>query len=354
MAFNVLDLIQGSLTSDNIAAVAGALGMEKESAKKGLGAALPVVLAGVMGAAKTPQGRQTFDSALASADTNMLGNLGGLLSGGGGSSIIAAGSRLLSGFLGENKMGALGGALASGLGISRESSGSLLGVAAPILMSLLAGKKKSEGLDTGGLINALLGQKDAISKAIPTAISNQLKGSGILDGLAGEARASVQSTTHVAQQTAEKSGSWLRWVIGILVVLAILYFLSGLFGGDKPSDRASMVGSAELMVGGVDLGKSLQNIYGDLGSALTSITDTASARAALPDLSRIQEQLGTVERAAGSLSPAGRSALANMIEASTPTVKRAVDSLLGDSSIAPIVKPAIDDIIARLTALARG
>ncbi len=99
MAFNVMDMIQGSLTPDNIGAVAGALGLKNETVKKGLGAAMPAVLAGVLGAAKEPAGRQALDSALDSADTDLLGNLGSLLSGGNSSSLIATGSKLLSSFI---------------------------------------------------------------------------------------------------------------------------------------------------------------------------------------------------------------------------------------------------------------
>jgi hypothetical protein len=359
MAFNVMDMIQGSLTSENIGAVAGALGMDNDIIKKGLGAAMPAVLGGLLGAAKTPQGRQTLDSALASADTDMLGNLGNLLSGDGSSSMISLGSKLLTDFMGDQNTGALGGALASGLGISKESSGSLLGLAAPMVMSMLAGKKKSEGLDTGGLISSLMDQKGLIAKAIPDGIGKQLAGSGILDDIMGDAgaavasaSASVQSAANVAQDTAAKSGSPLRWVIWVVVILAILYFVSNMLGGDRSGDRTSMVGAEEMTVAGVNLGDAVTNIFDDLGTALGSITDASSARAALPDLNQVQDKLGTVERAAASLSPAGKSALAGAIRSATPAIEKTANKLLGDSAIAPIVKPALDDIMRKLSAIA--
>lgn len=366
MAFNVMDMIQGSLTPENIGAVAGALGMESETVKKGLGAAMPAVLAGVLGAAKEPAGRQALDSALGSANTDLMGNLGGLLAGGNSSSLIATGSKLLSGFMGDNKLGALGGALASSLGVSKESSGSLMALATPMLMSMLAGKKQSEGLDVGGLVGQLMGQKDLIAKAIPDDISSQLKGSGIFDDLMGSAGAAASATAASAgatmrtaadtsQQVAEKSSSWLRWVIIAAVILAILYFVSGMLGKDEgTADRASMVSAQDLTVGGVNLGNSVKGLFGDLGDSLGSITDVASAQAALPDLNGIQDQLGTLERAVDSLPPAGRSALSSMVDASLPSVSRTADQLIGDSAIAPIVKPTLDNILGRLSALAKG
>jgi hypothetical protein len=366
MGFNVMDMIQGSLTQENIGAVAGALGMENDTVKKGLGAAMPAVLAGVLGAAKEPAGRQALDSALGSADTDLMSKLGGLLSGGDSSSLIATGSKLLSGFMGDSKQGALGGALASSLGVSKEAGGSLMGLAAPMLMSMLAGKKKSEGLDVGGLVGQLMGQKDLIAKAIPDDISSQLKGSGIFDDFIGgagatasaavaSAGASMRTAADTSQQAVQKSSSWLRWVIIAAVILVILYFVSGMLGKNEgTAERASMVGTQDLVVGGVNLGDSVTDLFSSLGKSLGSITDVASAQAALPDLSGIQDQLGTLERAADSLPPAGRSALSSMVDASLPSISRTADKLLKDSAIAPIVKPTLDNILGRLSALTKA
>ena len=359
MAFNVMDMIQGSLTSENIGAIAGALGMDNDTIQKGLGAAMPAVLGGLLGAVKTPQGRQTLDSALQSADTDMLGNLGSLLAGDGTSSMLKLGSKLLTDFMGEQNTGALGGALASGLGLSKEAGGSLIGMAAPMVMSMLAGKKKSEGMDTGGLISSLMDQKDLIAKAIPDGIGKQLAGTGILDDIMGDAgaaaasaTASVQSAANVAQETATKSGSMMRWVILAAIILAALYFFSNMLGGDRAGDRTSMAGADQLTVAGVNLGDAVSGVFDSLGSTLGSITDASSARAALPDLDRVQDQLGTIERAAASLSPAGKSALSSAIQSAMPGLEKTIDKLMGDSAIAPVVKPALDTIMQKLSALA--
>jgi hypothetical protein len=364
MAFNVMDMISGAMTPDNIGAVAGALGLDNAMVSKGLGAAMPAILAGVLGSATKPEGRQALDSALGSADTGMMDNLGSLLSGGGSAAMIATGSKLLSGFMGDSKMGALGGALASSLGVDSKASSSMMGLAAPMLMSMLAGKKKSEGMDIGGLVSSLMGQKDQIAKAIPDDIGSQLKGSGIFDDLMGNAGAAAAATTAAAgatmraaadtsQAAAEKSSSWLRWLIIAAVILGLLYFLSGMFGKSADTvDRSSAVSAQDLTVGGVNLGDMAKGMIGDLGNTLGSITDATSAQAAMADLDGIASQLGTLERAADALSPAGKSALAGMIESSVPAVQRAADKLLGNSAISAVVKPSIDSIMGRLAALA--
>ncbi len=372
MAFNVMDMISGALTPDNIGAVADALGMDNNLVAKGLGAAIPAVLAGVLGSASKPEGQAMLGEALDAADPSLLDNLGGLLSGGGSASMIATGSKLLSGFLGDSTLGQLAGALGSSLGAPKESTGSLLGLAAPMLMGMLAGKKKSEGMDIGGLVSSLMGQKEQIAKAIPDDVTKELAGTGAFGGLldslgdgAAEAASAAAASAERAADTAvkaaadtshavaESSSSWLKWVIIAAVILGLLYFLSGMLGKDSgTADRAATVSTQDLMVGGVNLGDLTQGLVGDLGDTLAGITDVTSARAALSDLDSIGQQLDTIEQAIVGLTPAGKSALGNMVKGAMPAISEAADRLLGDRSIAPIIKPSLDNLMSRMANLA--
>ncbi len=384
MAFNVMDMITGALTPDNIGAVADALGMDNNLVAKGLGAAMPAVLAGVLGSASKPEGQAMLGEALDAADPGLMDNLGGLLSDGGSASMIATGSKLLSGFMGDSSLGQLAGALGSSLGAPKESTGSLLGLAAPMLMGMLAGKKKSEGMDVGGLVSSLLGQKELIANAIPEDVTKELAGTGAFGGLldsvgggaadaiseAAEAASDVASAAaataeraadtavkaaaDTGQAVAESSSSWLKWVIIAAVILGLLYFLSNMLGkGDADTaDRAATVSAQDLMVGGVNLGDLTQGLIGDLGDTLAGITDVSSARAALSDLDSIGEQLGTIEQAVAGLTPAGKSALGNMVAGAMPAISEAADRLLGDSSIAAVIKPSLDSLMSRMAKLA--
>jgi hypothetical protein len=360
--------------------VADALGMDNNLVAKGLGAAMPAVLAGVLGAASKPEGQAMLGEALDAADPSLLDNLGGLLSGGGSASMIATGSKLLSGFMGDSSLGQLAGALGSSLGAPKESTGSLLGLAAPMLMGMLAGKKKSEGMDVGGLVSSLMGQKELIAKAIPDDVTRELAGTGAFGGLldsvgggaaeavseAAEAAASaaaasaeraadtaVKAAADTSQAVAESSSSWLKWIIIAAVILGLLYFLSGMLGKDSgTADRASAVSAEDFMVGGVNVGDLTEGLVGDLGDTLAGITDVQSARAALSDLDNIGQQLGTIEQAIAGLTPAGKSALGNMVKGAMPAISEAADRLLGDSSIAAVIKPSLDSLMSRLANLA--
>jgi hypothetical protein len=275
MAFNVMDMITGALTPDNIGAVANAMGMDNDLVAKGLGAAMPAILAAVLGSASSPEGQAKLDSALNEADPGILDNLGGLLGDGGSAAMIASGSKMLSSFMGDSSLGQLAGALGSSLGAPKESSGSLLGLAAPMVMGMLAGKKQSEGMDIGGLVSSLMGQKELIGSAIPDDITKELSGSGIFDDLLGSAGGSAieavaeavsdaasgaasgaaaaasaaaetvekaaDTTAQAAADTAEAAGSssLLKWIVIAAIVLGAVYFLMG-----KRSEEAAQADPA--------------------------------------------------------------------------------------------------------------
>ena len=277
MAFNVMDMITGALTPDNIGAVANAMGMDNDLVAKGLGAAMPAVLAGVLGSASSPEGQAKLDSALNEADPGILDNLGGLLGGGGSAEMIASGSKMLSAFMGDSSLGQLAGALGSSLGAPKESSGSLLGLAAPMVMGMLAGTKKSEGMDIGGLVSSLMGQKELIGSAIPDDMTKQLSGSGIFDDLLGSvggstveavaeavsdaasgAASGATAAASAAAETVEKaasttaqaaadtvdaaagsSSSLLKWVVIAAIVLGAVYYFMG-----KKSEEAAQADPA--------------------------------------------------------------------------------------------------------------
>jgi hypothetical protein len=69
-------------------------------------------------------------------------------------------------------------------------------------------------------------------------------------------------------------------------------------------------------------------------------------------LTNAETTLATIETAAGSLPAEGRTALKALVEAALPTLRSSIDGLLGDSAISAILKPTLDTVLARLTAIA--
>jgi outer membrane protein OmpA-like peptidoglycan-associated protein len=96
-------------------------------------------------------------------------------------------------------------------GVKKSSASSLLGLAGPLVMGFLGKKIKNEGLNMAGLASLLGSQKSNIMGALPG-------GLGSLIGFADMGNVSVP-----------KAGGfkWLPWALGILALLALLYFWKG-------------------------------------------------------------------------------------------------------------------------------
>ena len=80
MAQNLIDLLERLLGSNDVLSRLGALiGLSPDNTKGVVGAAVPAILAALVGLAQRPDGRDRLAAAVQSQDTSMLDNLAGAL-----------------------------------------------------------------------------------------------------------------------------------------------------------------------------------------------------------------------------------------------------------------------------------
>jgi outer membrane biosynthesis protein TonB len=378
--------------------VAKLLGVPPAAAQKGLGAAIPGVLAGLLGASKRPGFADTLGQALSGA-----GGLGDLV----GSEPAAAatrGSDLLSSLLGPDAAATLSGALGSYAGVPKAGAGSLLGLAGSMALGALGKEATAKGLDARGVLGLLEGSKDEISAALPADFANSLGASGLFAGFMPKAAAAAPQpaaprveparTPPPPPPPAKKSG-WTRWLLWLVVLALLAWLLMRLFAPEPepvveapapapeatapapapapepepaappatepatapapatpaPADSAATPASP-LVVGGVDIGASVSTALSTITSTFEGITDAASAQAALPRLTEARDALAGVETAAAGLPAEGRTALQQMVSTALPAIRTGAERLKADGAIAAVVGPVVDDILARLTAFA--
>jgi hypothetical protein len=104
----------------------------------------------------------------------------------------------------------------------------------------------------------------------------------------------------------------------------------------------------------VNLANQVNSSIGAVSSVLPTITDAASAQAALPKLRQATAQLDEVSNLAAKLSPERKSALAKLIAAATPSINQMCDKVLATPGVGDIAKPAIDELRGRLDTLSRA
>jgi hypothetical protein len=107
-----------------------------------------------------------------------------------------------------------------------------------------------------------------------------------------------------------------------------------------------------LMVGGLDIGKQVTDNITSLRTTLDGVTDAASAQTALPKLQEVAAQIDKVDAMIGQLSPEQRKLLAGLVNPLMPTLNQLFDKVLAIPGVAELLKPAIDTVKAKLTALA--
>jgi hypothetical protein len=400
MATNLVSLVMQFLTPDMIAKIASALGLDRTVAQKAIGGAVPALLSVLANVASSPGGARQLSNAVAQQQPGALDSLKSLIEGSGQRAFADTGSSMLSTLLGGGALDAVTQSVGKFAGIGEGASKSLLGMLGPMVIGALGQQQRSAGLDASGLASLLTSQKDQLAAAVPSGLADQLSATGLFDNVVGGIRSGAASAsaaaTRIGRSAAERtaaeasqaayaargaaahtarsaaSSQWAYWAIGLVALGALAWYFLGNIGEDrvaelpppattqpatKPAARAvDTVGLAtpSLNVGGVNLVNQINSSVGSLRTALSGITDAASAEAALPKIREATSQLEQVGTLSERLSPEGKSALAKLIMAAMPTINQLCDKVLATPGVGPVARPAIDELRGRLDTLARA
>src|SRR4051812_48851795 len=187
MTGNIIQLVMQYFGPQVLDAITKALGITREQAETAVGASVPALLSGVLGRLQTPEGRRTVGSALDSAGTGGLADVGALIRGGDHQRLVESGTGLLGSLFGKSDAGGLAEAVGSFAGVGQGRAQYLLGLAAPAVMGVLGQQRQERGLDLNGLASWLGSQKDIIASAMPKGLVSLLGGTGAIDAMAGRA-----------------------------------------------------------------------------------------------------------------------------------------------------------------------
>ena len=381
MATNLLSVVMQFLTPDMIARIASALGIDRNLAQKAIGGAVPTLLAGLADVASAPAGARQLSNAVAQ-QAGPLDSLKSLLEGGSDrAAITGAGSSMLAGLFGGSALDTLTTTIGRFAGLNPGTAKAMLGMLAPVVLGALGQQQRSAGLDAGGLASMLASQKDQLAAAIPSNLASQLSAAGLVDkvdtglrsGAATASAAASAATSRVttASQRAYDAGrtgmGGMPWsyLAAALAVLAVLgWFFLGRQGTDTvadaqkttmPAPASGTVGLAppSVTVGGVNLASQINSSVDSLKTVLPTITDAASARAALPAIRQATSQLSEVSTLITQLPPDGRTALVKVIAVALPTINQMCDKVLATPGVGDVAKPEIDQLKGQFDTLSR-
>lgn len=356
---NLVSLAMQYLGPVIINRIASSLGIGQGVAGKLIAAALPTILAGLAGSASKPGGAGALGNVLSKVDPGILGNLGNLIGGGGQQQLVDSGTNALSGLLGGSSTNAIAGALAKFGGVDAAKGASLLGMLAPVALGTLAKQQKDSGLDAAGIASLLNSQKGNIAAAMPAGFSDLLKGSGVLDSIAGNL-AQAAPAAHVAPP--QSSGGGLpRWLLPLVLALAGLYLVSS-YGCNRqatttaPVEKPAASAPAEKAPAAApaqDLTGLATKAIGALTTSLGTIKDEATATAAVPALKDVASQVDGLKAAAALLSGDARAPITAAISSALPGITAAIEKATGIPGVGAIITPVLQPVVANLTALSK-
>jgi hypothetical protein len=383
MAASLISVVMQFLTPDMIAKIASALGLDRSVAQKAIGGAVPALLSSLTDVASTPNGARQLTNILTQQPQGSLDTLKNLIGGSGQNTLADTGSSTLSGLFGGGTLDTMAQSIGKFAGLDAGSGKSLLGMLGPVVLGVLGQQQRSAGLDANGLASLLGSQKSQIAAAIPSGLADQLSAAGLIDKaegglrsgaaaasaagsrMAGAAERTVAGASRSAYATTSAASSqWPYWLVALAVLAGLAWFALGRPGGEttaelprpattRPTTGTVGMAPADLTVGGMNLANQVSSSVGALKSVLPSITDVASAQAALPKLQDATAQLNEVSNLATKLTPEGKSALAKLIAAAKPTIDQMCDKVLATPDVGSIAKSSIDELRGRLDTLSR-
>jgi len=357
MAANLVSLVSQFLTPDMIGRIATALGLDRNKVQSAISSAVPGLLAALNNTATQPGGAQRLADA-ARQQTGSLGNFAKMLASGGQSSFQA--SQMLSSLLGDQNQNVLTQAIAKFTGLGQGATGSLLGMLAPIVMGII-GKHQSAagGLDAKGIANLFASQKDNIAAALPSGLGSLLSGTGMSGSAARTATAASSEAIREAsatrlvdaarQRSADTSSNWLYWLLPLAAAAALLIYFAA-----RPTQEVAQQGMNQAQnaaAQGVDIGKQITNSIASIRTTLDGVSDVASAKAALPKLQEVAAQIDKSGGEVGQLSADQRRLVAGLVNPMMPAFSQLCDKVLAIPGVAEVLKPSIDAVKAKLTAL---
>jgi hypothetical protein len=384
MAANLVSVVMQFLTPDMIAKIASTLGLDRTVAQKAVGGAVPALLSSLADVASAPNGVRQLGNLLAQQQPGSLESLKSLIGGPGQNNLAETGSSMLSGLFGGGTLDTMAQTIGKFAGMDGSSSKSLLGMLGPVIIGALGQHQRSAGLDASGLASLLGSQKEQIAAAIPSGLADQLSAAGLIDRAAGGVRSGAAAASAAGNRIAGASertvagasqaayattrtamSQWPYWLVGLVVLGGLGWFALGRPAGDtvaelprpaatQPATGTVGMAPSDLTIGGVNLANQVNSSVGTLSSVLPTITDAASAQAALPKLRQATAQLDEVSNLATKLTPEGKSDLAKLVAAATPTINQMCDKVLAAPGVGDIAKPAINELRGRLDTLSRA
>ncbi|MBV1705613.1 MAG: DUF937 domain-containing protein [Hyphomicrobiales bacterium] len=352
MVNNLVDMMRQALTPALIAEIGSKIGLDQAKAQAIADAALPAMLGGLAASAGTPAGAQAIASAIANQDPAVMDD------------VLAArgGEQTLSGLLGEGRMDQIAAAVGQIAAAPAATVRAVMGALAPAALGAIGQQDPATWANGAAITNLFADHKDAIAAAMPAGLDAVI--AGALPGTLRQGLPQAGAAMPRAGAPSAAPGGMPPWTWGVLglVVLAGAYsYFTHKAAAPPPAAPAATSAPARPMQAPAAttapapdvkaITKAASDALGGVEATLGSITDAASAAAALPKLVEAGDGLGKLDGALAALPPAAKTAVAAATAPAVSKIDEATTRIEALPGLAATIKPALEALKARVDAL---
>ena len=360
MSFNLVDLIKNELGDVVLDQVSSLLGETKGNTGNALNGTISGILENILSSSSESGSATKLASTLDGLDDSLVENFSSILTGGNHSSLVETGTKLLGSLLGNFSVSKMATTIANCSGIKNQSASSLIGLIAPVILGVIRKKMRSDNLDANGLLSMLQDQKDNISEAMPA-------------GMVGSFDSKPDQAARTETSRGPRYGKLLWIPLFLLVGLFGYFYLPALLPHDSELDSpqtadgepsafekaaenikqtlvTSVTDESNESSDYVNIGSDLGSIINSVTDSLATVTDTETASAALPAISEASSKLEGLSELLNKLPAPAKSAITNIAANKVTSLQLFIDRTLEIPGVGPILKPAIDSLMQRLTA----
>lgn len=255
---SILESLMSSLGPNVVDPLASRLGESSDTVQRGLQSGAAAMLGGVAAKADQPGFMQQIFSLLSNPATTStsLSSVASSVSsgapGGASSTVVDLGNRFLSSIFGSNTS-AVSDAISKVSGMAASKAGSLLSMAAPLVLAFLGQHIRDNGLSADDLAGKLKAEAPSLQRFLPAGFASLLGGASAAAGhvaggvtnaaerVEGAGKAAVGSATTMAGGTAAAAANTgKRWIWPLIIIAAIIVFLIWFFNrGHAPSPETA-------------------------------------------------------------------------------------------------------------------
>lgn len=255
MSVNLLELLKNQVSGQLAKNAFGFLGESEYAVTSALDIMLPALLGSVIQKTSSSVGAQSILDMIEKSDLDSLGDIAGFF-GGGASKInvlLHSGGEIIETLMGS-KSKVIADLISNLNSMKSGSTSTLLKLAAPFLMAVIGTQIKGKSLSF--FSELMMDQRSAVKDALPVGLVNRLNFEDF--GVSKDVNTGI--TTSVSS---DKNNSWMKWILPVLMAVAVLYWLGAKGCGKKVAETSETITS--------EVDSAAMNAVNTAGSAVDSM-----------------------------------------------------------------------------------